>query len=461
MMVDISLNDKTIIMKFDDKKEEKNVKDFITYDDNKNAFRGGRFNPMFVKSVCLGKIVQECLVCFAGLTKEILIFLRDNSIKINSFKDKRTHFDFQKKEYSHDELRKFFNPKFEYVEHQIRALQAMLKTNTGIINAITSSGKSSIMTAYAVLTNMRILVIVDKATLASQLSRTFKDAGIDCGLVCGGSNVSGYCVVSTIQSIKKINLMDFDCVMVDECHHASSNSFQELLESISYPYKFGFSASPDNGDKYSYAKIRQFIGSTIVKIGSEELMEHGVITKPDIVFVKSFADDTMDYPSAYDLGIVHNDRRNKSILNIVNEYKDGVMILVKSLEHGEELQSKIPDSVYLKGEDTLDRRNEVIAKFEKGEIKVLIGSTILNEGISINRILCLIIASGNKAITQSIQKIGRALRLHKDKKEAYVYDFYDEPNKFLLKHSKARMRIYKNEGFKIAKIVDEDLREIT
>ena len=66
-----------------------------------------------------------------------------------------------------------------------------------------------------------------------------------------------------------------------------------------------------------------------------------------------------------------------------------------------------------------------------------------------------------KAISQTTQKIGRALRLYKGKNEAYVFDFYDEPNRFLLKHSKARANIYKKEGFKIAKIVDSDLKEIT
>ena len=65
-MVDITLNDKTIIMKFDNKQEEKEINKLLTYDDNKNAFRGGRFNPMFVKTVKMAKVIKEHLVSFAG-----------------------------------------------------------------------------------------------------------------------------------------------------------------------------------------------------------------------------------------------------------------------------------------------------------------------------------------------------------------------------------------------------------
>lgn len=139
--MEIRLNDLTMIMKFSSIQEEKMIKKFVTFKDDKSAFFGGKFHPERVKDVCLGKDIKGYFVCFAGLCKEIMIFCKQNNINISSFEDKRTHFDFQKKEWTHDELRKYFNPNFKYVEHQIRALQAMINTNTGIIVAPTSAGK--------------------------------------------------------------------------------------------------------------------------------------------------------------------------------------------------------------------------------------------------------------------------------------------------------------------------------
>ena len=124
----INLNDRTLIMEFENPTEEKLIKNFVTYKDTSKCFAGGRYRKELEKKVCLGKVIQEkYFVVFAGLTKEILVFCKENNIKISSIEDKRTHFDFQKKEWTHDELRTFFPKEFNYVEHQINALQQMIE----------------------------------------------------------------------------------------------------------------------------------------------------------------------------------------------------------------------------------------------------------------------------------------------------------------------------------------------
>ena len=72
----LKLNDLTLIIKFDDDKEKKLIKKFITFKDDKSAFFGGKFHPEAVKEVCLGKDIREYFVCFAGLTKEIILFAK-------------------------------------------------------------------------------------------------------------------------------------------------------------------------------------------------------------------------------------------------------------------------------------------------------------------------------------------------------------------------------------------------
>ena len=98
-----------------------------------------------------------------------MVFAKENKIQITEFEDNRTHFPFQEKEWTHDELRKYFNPNFKYVEHQIRALQSMIKTNTGIVVAPTSAGKSSIISAMIRLTKLPTLILVNKVMLGEQI----------------------------------------------------------------------------------------------------------------------------------------------------------------------------------------------------------------------------------------------------------------------------------------------------
>ena len=445
----LKINDKLLYIIFEDKSEEKLIMNFTTYEDTSAAFCGGGYNPMYVQKKKLGKIIKEIYVSYAGLAREIIQYCKTMDIKISEYKDERTHFPFQKEEF---DLRSYFDPKYKYIDHQVRALQSMLKTNTGIIKATTSAGKSSIISAYIKITKMPTLILVNKVTLAQQLQRDFIKAGINCGICSGQGIIRGDCMVSTIQSAKKIpDLMNYQCLIIDEVHQSSSTSFQEFLCGVSYPYKFGFSATPEGSSDYKFALIRQFFGSIIEEIAAEELMKNEVIAIPDINFISVDCPQTMDWQSAYEQAIVFNKERNNRIIELVNTYKIPTLILVRIIEHGEELQKLIPDSIFVNGKDTSPKeRMNVIDKFEKGEIKVVISSNIFNEGISITNIHMLIIASGMKGYTESSQKLGRALRIGDDKKTAMVFDFFDKGNRFTEKHSRKRASIYKKAGFKVS-----------
>ena len=459
-MINIILTDATIQIDGDEH-ELKKISKFETFDDNSLCFSKGRYDITKLKHVPLMKNIKGRLVGFAGLAKEIILFCRNNNIKIENFEDKRTHFDFQIKDWTEEELKSFL-PNFDYVEHQVRGLQSLLKTNKGIIMAPTSAGKSSLMAAWLKLTNLPTLILTDRATLGAQLAQDFRDKGIDCGFCSGNGVRQGFFMVSTIQSVKKLDVSRFQMVLVDECHRSSSKSFQDFLASFGCPLKYGFSASPSNGNLLDFARIRQQLGSIIIQIKSNELMDNGVMAKAKINLVKIDCPETFDYPSANDLGIVHNKARNEVIKNIVEKHREEgyICILTRILEHGEELEKTIPGAVYLKGEDPLNKRMEVINKFNNGEIPVLIGSSILNEGISISNMKTLIMASGGKAQTQTVQKIGRVLRITKEKKQGVFYDFIDMNNKYLFKHSKQRLALYKKEGYDDISILDANLTKI-
>lgn len=461
----IRLNDLTMIMSFESDSEKKLIKKFITFKDDKGAFFGGKFHPERVKDVCLGKEIREYFVCFAGLCKEILLFCKQNGIKITNFEDKRTHFDFQKKEWSHDELRKYFNPNFKYVEHQIRALEAMIKTNTGLVVAPTSAGKSTIMSAFIRLVNMPTLILVNKVMLGEQLRKGFLEEGIDCGICSGKGVIDGKCMVSTIQSVKKLgDLARFKMVLTDECHNVSAGTFQDFFTQFGCPLKFGFSASPfRNGDYLGYAKIRQFLGSPIIKIESQELLENEVMAKPHIYLVKNqcLQDDYFDYQTAYTEEIVNGNRRNLIVKDVCDKYGEGVLVLVNILEHGKILEELIPCSKFIAGETPINERLKVVDDFDKGRLPILIASTILQEGISITHMKAMILACGGKSNIAIIQKIGRSLRFKEgEKTEVDYYDFVDTA-KFLNKHSKMRASLYKKTGYTDIKLLNGDLEPLT
>jgi superfamily II DNA or RNA helicase len=447
-MIRAKLGDKLLTLEIKEKGEQEKLKAFLTYKDNKNAMAGGTFNPMYVRKVCYlkeSKKVPGNFVLFSGFAKEVLQFAKENNIE-TELVDLRTHFDFQKKEFNY---RSFFNEKFDYTQHQERALEKMHHSNCGIIKAITSAGKGDIMSAYVRMSGLSTLVLVDRATLAKQLFERFKKDGIDCGLCCSGFDDKKDIMISTIQSVKKLDGRKFDCLIGDEIHRFSGKSFTEFLKNNDFSIRFGFSATPFGGDYYLFSKIRQFLGSIIIEIKADELIENKVVSPPLITFVKNRSIETFDYISAYDLAITNNKNRNDLIAGLASKFQKGIAILISRIEHGEILNSMIEGSVLISGKTSMEERESVMEKFEKDEIKVMIASDIMREGISINNIQVLILAGAGKAVSGSLQKCGRAMRLHPDKKKAIIFDFEDTGNYFLEKHSKIRRRLYKNEGFEV------------
>jgi superfamily II DNA or RNA helicase len=448
--MELIISDKYLSLLFANKNEEEEIKKILTFTDDSLVFIRGSYNPKMIRHICFLKKVKNMYVCRSGFLQEVLVCCKNKSIPITKITDERTRFIHQNKDWDYDELRSFYNPKFLYVEHQIQALKALLKTNVGICKLPTSAGKADIFIALMKATQLPTLIVVNKITLATQLYDRIIKAGLKCGLSTGGGTKIEYSMVSTIGSVKKIpDLHNYKMLVIDEIHRASAKRFQEFLDRTSYPLRFGFSATPEGNDKYKYAKIRQHFGSIIAETKVDELIENNVITKPRIKFIEVQCLPTSTWPMANENCIMFNKNRNKIICDIVEKYRQPTLILVKNIEHGKALQEEIPNSVFLSGIDDNEERIDIINKFEKREIPYIIATNILNEGISINVIRVLIIASGQKSRIETTQKIGRGLRKDIGKTEVLIFDFMDIGNRFTQKHSLIRKNIYKELGFEV------------
>jgi superfamily II DNA or RNA helicase len=105
----------------------------------------------------------------------------------------------------------------------------------------------------------------------------------------------------------------------------------------------------------------------------------------------------------------------------------------------------------------IDKRKEIR---EEEATKVLVASYgTLSTGVSINAIFNVIFTDSFKSEQIIIQSIGRALRLHSDKKKALIFDLVDvfdskNLNNILFKHFKEREKFYikRDYPYKIIKI---------
>lgn len=436
--MEIKIDDKFIIINNTTKEEKNIIKNHFTRNDMSNAYAGGSFNKRNIKKKSfLYKKSANSYFLFSGFLKKFLLLCKENNLKTN-IKDKRT------RPPDVDILK--YLPDFEYNLHQKEALEKMKKMNMGVIKLPTSSGKTEIFFSYIKALNLPTLIIVNRINLAEQ---TVKRFGNGMGICCGSKYKENIHMACTIGSVSKLKNIDrFKVLILDECHRAISNTYQEFLMAKNFPFKFGFSATPFANDKYKNSLVEQFLGDIIYEIDINELIDKEVIVKPKIKFIEIECVETFDWPSANIKCIVENEERNNKIQELIEDNKQ-TLILIRNIEHGKILNKMIEGSVFVSGIDNIDYRKEIINNFEEGKINTIISSNIFNEGISINSITQLIIASGGKSKIETIQKIGRGLRKTENKRTVEVYDFMDKGNRFTEYHSRLRMDTYRKVGFEI------------
>ena len=437
----------------------------FTYRDISQAFTYGRFQKHNVRIVKLLKFQDEQ---HAGLPiglfeelKKLLDNIENLNYQIVDHRQKYAH------NFTDDEIKNCLN--VELRPYQIDAVKMFLKEQQMIIKSATASGKTKIMAAIIRLLDVPTLVLAHKKDLVHQTEKKFREDGlINVGIVQGTNYRPDKITIATIQSARKIDptiRQNFKMVFVDEVHRANAPTYQTLLsELVNAHYKLGLSATPFSKDKLHNALVKAWFGEAKFDLGAKQLVDEGWLAEPTIHIVpinkvtqrkklksgpKIYNRNIQEYGwvGAERGGIIHNHYRNEKIVELAKNAPEPVLVLVKNIIHGEKLNKMIPNSVFIYGDTKVEEREQAIKEFEEGKEIILIGSTILDEGIDIQELKTLIVTAGGKSFIRALQRLGRALRKTDTKREVVIYDFYDATNRYLERHSKARIDAYRKEGF--------------
>src|ERR1035437_2349780 len=249
-------------------------------------------------------------------------------------------------------------------------------------------------------------------------------------------------------------------IYFDEAHHASADTCKKImLQSPEAFYRYGGTGTPERTDN-SYLTIEGLFGRPTAVVTASDLIRKGWVLKPYISFIELETKKQLvnTFPQDREKHIINNDERNACISKIAEKsYSKGLstLILVQLISHGEMLEKMIPNSVFIHGSSKNEIRDEYIRKIKTGEQKILISSSILDEGADLPSISTLVIASAGKSPIKMKQRIGRVIR--KGSEHAYVFDFLDV-GKWTKKHSKARMKILETEPeFVVKKIKSKEI----
>lgn len=275
------------------------------------------------------------------------------------------------------------------------------------------------------------------------------------------------------QKLKEVKeyLDSIVAVVGDECHHVKSDSYYNVFMNCPNAIvKVGLTGSIDKKDKMLTKRMKGVFHRTLTRISNDALINRDISAKPQIIITpitQVISNGTMinveserDYMRAYDKAIVNNEYRNTVIAKITEMcYNDGegVLLIVNRIDHGENIGAilehlNIPYE-FITGDHDMDVRENSFNAMKAGHLKVLISTSLIDEGVDINGINSLVLCAGGKSLRQVLQRVGRVLRKKKiGANTAKVYDFSDETNKYMWDHANIREKIYLEEQFEITKI---------
>ncbi|MGY2462259.1 DEAD/DEAH box helicase [Vreelandella sulfidaeris] len=274
------------------------------------------------------------------------------------------------------------------------------------------------------------------------------------------------------QTLKYLSLVEF--VIAEEAHEAGGDSYYRIMDHCKNAhYRMALTATPFmRDDQEANMRLLACTGPVLIRVTEKMLIDRGVLARPYFRYhAVNYAPDragltemkdaaisntrlgrSTGWQRAYKLGIIYNQQRNNLIVQeVVRSVSLGlpVMLLVLQKNHGRLLQKRLESvgvrAKFVFGDSNKDERQKALDELRDGVIQVLIGSTIMDVGVDVPAVGCVILAGGGKAEVALRQRIGRGLRAKKNGPNvALVIDFIDNANFHLRTHSLERLAIVQN-----------------
>jgi len=363
---------------------------------------------------------------------------------------------------------------FKFFRDQVDVFEKIKNTRRGFIKYPTGSGKTVIAAGVIYMYDPEMcLFIVHTKDLLVQTIENFQNyfGKKMIGCIGSGKYKPGRITVGTIQSLgnrfSEKESQKVDMIIVDEGHHLHSSSYRKFINTLTNcSVRYALTGTMHKKNKAAILIREGLIGPAIAEITSSTLIDRGRLAKPKIYFcsykdlpVDEFDPEEYksdDYRAIYQLGIVQNRERNKTIAKVSKECVmrgEKILIIVKHVRHGKYLEA-LGAGVLVQGSTKIEERTFVKKLFGSTSTGFsVIATPVWDEGTDIPSVNAIIPAGAGKSEIKVIQWIGRGLRVTESKKTVDVYDFIDSVHPILLRHSKSRAALFKREGWPI-QVVD-------
>ena len=363
-------------------------------------------------------------------------------------------------------------------DYQQEAVDWLSETRRGIVKCPAGGGKTRI--AATAIDWVARSVQRDRQANVTWLANTNEQVDQAKEALAMFPAISNLCRLRVACWQSGIDCSEEDLVVVDECHHAGAPTLAAMV-STAPNARWGLSATPLGMDPEKNLVMLALFDFKQFEVKRERIVDGGHLTKAK-VFLHSDTDagisdiineevpkllseqmkkqpwldeaeqrKRITWQLCQTLGIVQNSLRNKRITSICGGCTtDAILTLVGTVEHGQTLAREIPESVVCHSGMGAKKRRAAIAGFRDGSLRVMIATSMCDEGFDAPRASVLILARAGRSPGLVEQRTGRVLRLFEGKTHGIIHDFTDLQHPMLKAQSKSRQRTYRKLGYEIA-----------
>jgi superfamily II DNA or RNA helicase len=325
-----------------------------------------------------------------------------------------------------------------------------------IVNAWVSWGKTFTALAIANKLKQKTLIVTHTLALRAQWEKEVKKVfGVVPGIIGSGQfDIDHSFVIGNVQTLyRRINSIKdvFGTIILDEMHHVSSPTFTRIVDASKARYKIGLTGTMERKDG-RHVIFRDYFSTTVYKPPKENYLV------PKVHIVKSgvrFPDGANTPWASRINAIAYNWEYQNMIALLAASYAaKGHKVLVVSdrvdfLKQGHKLVGE--NSICVTGEIPHEQRPAMIKELFNDK-DILFGTqSIFSEGISLDCLSCIILATPINNEPLLTQLIGRIIRIYEGKPQPIIVDIHLVGNT-ARRQANARMGYYMKQGYEVETI---------
>ena len=325
---------------------------------------------------------------------------------------------------------------------------------------------------------VKILIIAHRTELIDQIDEHLKKYRVPHNIIAGGRDkhykypvsIASIQTITNANNRKKAERLNIQFVIIDEAHHALAVSYKKLWDMYPDAKRLGVTATPWRMNHQSFCDL---FDKLVLSMPVKDFIKQGYLSpykyyslKGDSKIQKTIDGIELDRFGEYkessmeekmDIGSIR-----AQLLDSYLSYAEGKkgIIYAINIVHAKHICKEYEEAGYkavsIDSKTKATVRKDLVDKFKRGEIDIIVNVDIFSEGFDCPDIEFIQLARPTRSLVKYLQQVGRGLRQTENKEHCVILDNVGMYSRFNLPDARRHWRYHF-----LGKKVDEEPKIIS